>query len=197
MPRRWLKANMPTHHQMRRQLGAASEAGEQGERYGTIRQWMIRKITDPAFWRMNRHSVAGGVATGLFVAWLPIPMQMLVAAILAACLRVHVPVSVMMVWFSNPITFPPLLYAAWYMGSTILGKPILETPLDLSITVLLDEALHSWPEILVGSLFCAAVTAVLGFFITYIVWRAVAIRRWRKRRAKHRMTTAAQSSKGL
>ena len=189
MPRRWLKANMPTHHQMRAQLGASNAADAQGGQHSTVRQWIIRKITDPAFWRMNRHSVAGGVATGLFVAWLPMPMQMLVAAILAACLRVHVPVSVMMVWFSNPITFPPLLYAAWYTGSTLLGKPILETPLDLSIAVLLNEALHSWPEILIGSVFCAALTAVLGFFTTYVVWRAVAIRRWRKRRAKHRLAT--------
>jgi len=181
MPRDWLKANMPSHQKMRQQLGASSEANEH---HGSFRYWVTKKITDPMFWHLNRRSVAGGVATGLFVAWLPFPMQMLVAAILAACLRVHVPVSVMMVWFRNPITFPPLLYAAWYMGSTILCKPILETPLDLSITVLLDEALRSWPEILVGSLFCAAVTAVLGFFLTHIMWRAIAIRRWRKRSSK-------------
>ena len=61
-------------------------------------------------WHLNRRSVAGGVAVGLFVSWLPLPLQMVFAATIAAVMRVHVPVSVVMVWFSNPLTFAPVSY---------------------------------------------------------------------------------------
>lgn len=179
MPRRWLKQNLPTHQQLHEHLGVGEETGS-----GQLINWFRKKIADPALWHLNRRSIAGAVAVGLFVAWLPIPMQMLVAALLAASLRVHVPISVVLVWFSNPITFPALLYAAWFMGSTLLGTPMIGSPLSMNVAVLLKAAADAWPVILFGSVFCATLSAVLGYTVTNLVWRLVAIRRWRNRVAR-------------
>ena len=181
MPRRWLKQNLPSNQQLHAHLGVTDE-----HETGRILSWVREKVADtkmadPRLWHLNRRSVAGAVAVGLFVGWLPIPMQMLVAAILAAVLRVHVPVSVVLVWFSNPITFPPLLYAAWFVGSTLLGTPMVSAPLSMNVLALLKATADAWPIILFGSVFCASLSAVVGFFAMNLIWRMVAIRRWRAR----------------
>jgi len=188
MPRRWLKERLPTHQQLHEHLGMSPD--DEREPTGAM-LWLRNKLADPMLWHLNRRSVAGAVALGLFIGWLPIPMQMLVAALLAALMRVHVPVSVVLVWFSNPITFPALLYAAWFVGSTILGTEMASSPLSMNVSDLLHQAVQAWPVILFGSVFCATVTGVVGFFATNIVWRFVAIRRWRKRLVKPVIQTSA------
>lgn len=180
MPRQWLNEKLPTNAQLQQQLGVGEELDARQSK-SRVLGWVNLKLADPLLWHLNRRSVAGAVAVGLFVGWLPIPMQMLIAAVLAALLRVHVPVSVVMVWFSNPITFPPLLYAAWFVGSTLLGTNMVVSPLSMSVVELLNRTAEAWPEILFGSVFCAGASAVAGFFITNLVWRIVAVRRWKNR----------------
>jgi len=180
MPRQWLKKNLPSNKQLHEQLGMGAEPTDERPPSRLV-VWIRRMLSDPMLWHLNRRSVAGAVAVGLFVGWLPIPMQMLIAALLAATLRVHVPVSVVLVWFSNPITFPALLYAAWYVGSTILGTPMINAPLTMNVSALLHATAQAWPVILFGSVFCATFFAVVGYVATNVIWRYIAIRRWRTR----------------
>ncbi len=178
MPREWLKDKLPTHEQLHEHLGM--DFSEESEPSRAL-LWLREKLADPMLWHLNRRSVAGAVALGLFIGWLPVPMQMLIAALLATVLRVHVPVSVVLVWFSNPITFPALLYAAWYVGSILLGTNMIESPLSMNVSELLRAAANAWPVILFGSVFCATLFGVIGFFATNALWRFVALRRWRNR----------------
>jgi len=183
MPVNRLKQWLPDATQLRRKL--YNQVGCAGKSSNAWERWARSTFAEPAVWHMNRKSVAGGVAVGLFISWAPIPMQMLLAAVISASMRVHVPVSVVMVWFTNPLTFAPLLYAAWQSGSMILGKPVLSHPVNLSMQGLLSSVGEAWPTIAVGMLFCACVTAVLGFALTLLVWRIHAVRRWRERRNRH------------
>ena len=183
MSRKWLRERLPDANTLRRKLHAM--LGEAADRPNTIHSWIRNTFAQPMVWHLNRRSVAGGVAVGLFVSWIPVPMQMLLAAVAAAVLRVHVPVSVVMVWFTNPLTVTPLLYAAWRSGSMILGKPVIAEPLSFSTHSLLASAGQAWPTLLVGMLFCASVSAVLGFTATLLVWRIHALRRWRNRPHSH------------
>ena len=97
-----LKRHLPDASTLRRKLHHQIGGAERDP--NVLRRWVRDTIAQPMVWHLNRRSVAGGVAVGLFVSWVPLPMQMLLAAVLAAVLRVHVPVSVVMVWFTNPLT---------------------------------------------------------------------------------------------
>ena len=223
MNRRRLLRLLPDPAEVRRRLGLAAQEdeGAGGERRGGVgaswRRWLGRAFHEPALWHPTRRSVAGGVAVGLFVSWIPVPLQMLLAAVLASVVRVHVPVSMVMVWFTNPLTIGPLLYAAWRTGSTLLGRDTPEIPqsgaanalpepdgTSLELAAGASTALtpgesglgvegafallaglgEAWPALLAGCLFLAACSAVAGFVLVRLLWRALAVRRWRLRQRR-------------
>lgn len=192
MSQRWLKEKLPAADEMQRRVSNSFGLNDTKSGFlARIKLWLRNTFAQPMVWHLNRRSVAGGVAVGLFVSWLPLPLQMLIAATLAAVLRVHVPVSIVMVWFTNPLTFAPLLYAAWRCGSMILGTGDLEVPDTLTVKSFMNTAADSWPILLSGALFCAALSAVAGFVLTLVVWRIHAVRRWRqrgsRRKKRHRL----------
>jgi len=72
---------------------------------------------------------------------------------------------------------------AWRAGSMLLGEPAPREPAEASFAKLLSQLGEAWPVLLTGSLFCAVVSAVLGFVTTLLVWRVLTVRRWRRRPA--------------
>ena len=51
-------------------------------------------LAHPNLWHFNRRSVSGGVAIGLFIAFWPLPFQMVICAIAAVLFRVNVALAV-------------------------------------------------------------------------------------------------------
>jgi uncharacterized protein (DUF2062 family) len=89
-------------------------------------------IHDPNLLHLNRRSVSGAVSVGLFIAFIPVPFQMLLAAITSIFVRVNLPISVGLVWVSNPLTMPPLFYFAYKLGAWILHAPPQHFTFELS-----------------------------------------------------------------
>lgn len=135
-------------------------------------------------WHLNRRSAAGAVFIGLFCAFLPIPLQMVIAAALAIVTRCNLPISVVLVWVSNPITIPPIFYFAYRLGAWLLDMQLAVDSIDLSF----DWVWHNLGTIgfplLVGSLICGWVAGVTGFVLTRVMWRMHVVRRWQARRAR-------------
>ena len=69
-------------------------------------------LNHPELWHLNRRGVSGAAFVGLFSAFIPVPSQMLLAAIIAIYVRVNLPISVALVWITNPITIPPMIYGS-------------------------------------------------------------------------------------
>ena len=66
--------------------------------------------------------MAGGAALGVFLAFIPVPIQMLIAAPLAFLFQVNLPVALAATWVSNPLTLAPILLLAYKVGSLLLGE---------------------------------------------------------------------------
>jgi uncharacterized protein (DUF2062 family) len=142
-------------------------------------------------WHLNRRSVAGGVAVGLFCGLVPGPLQMLSAALLAVILRVNLPVAVVLTWYTNPFTIVPLYYLAYKLGMYVMGRSADALPapeLDLNFSNLGDwiPMLLAWTQamgkpFLFGLLLLATILAVCGYFVALGGWRAYVTLAWRRR----------------
>ena len=157
----------------------------------SVFSWLGEGITSPQLWHLNRRSVSGAVAIGLFVGWLPVPMQTVLAAFLAMVLHVNLPVSALLVWISNPFTIPALLYAAYQTGARLLGIRVNFSEFEPSLSWFMHQLQDSWQPLLAGCLFLGALSALIGFFLTRLLWRVALIRRWEERRRKSSLKNAA------
>jgi uncharacterized protein (DUF2062 family) len=149
-------------------------------------------LHDPNLWHLNRRSVSGAFAVGLFVMYLPPLGQMLIAAAAAIALRVNLPISVALVWVSNPLTIPPMFYFSYRLGAWILGTHPERSAFEMGFW--LDW--HNWIDILapltVGSLVCGIACATIGYLAVQAIWRWNLVRQIRKRRERLRRTYAAR-----
>ncbi len=156
-------------------------------------QFLGTLLHDPNLWHLNRRSLAGGTAVGLFVAFVPIPMQMLLAAAIAIWVRVNLPLSVSLVWITNPITMPPIFYFAYKLGAFLLGMSIVETSFSFSQEWLLYTLGHFLQPLLLGSLILGTLSALCGYLFISFLWRVQVTQLWRSRRKRRLKKLLAKS----
>ncbi|MBT8139368.1 MAG: DUF2062 domain-containing protein [Gammaproteobacteria bacterium] len=137
-------------------------------------------MTTKELLRWNRHSVSRAMLIGLFVVPLPIPSQMLLAALLASLLRANLPLAVSLVWVSNPLTILPIAWFCTVLGCSLLNQdPAFLFSLEFtSISELLEQ---TWRPLFLGALCCGTVLGLAGYHITQFYWRSSVLRRWRNR----------------
>jgi uncharacterized protein (DUF2062 family) len=91
------------------------------DQYPTLKKYK-EYLKNPNLWKMTPESVARGAAVGIFAAFLPLPCQMLLAALLSVLLRGNLPIALAFTWISNPLTFLPFNYLIYKVGSLITGE---------------------------------------------------------------------------
>ena len=139
-------------------------------------------LNDANLWHLNRRSAAGAVAVGLFMAWIPLPCQMLLAAGAAIACRVNLPLAIALVWVANPLTMPPMFYGAYRFGGLLLGHPSPEIDIEFSWHWLSSVFETVAPPLLLGSLVLAALSALIGYAFIRTFWRINTVRQWQKRK---------------
>ncbi len=167
MPRRLIKRYLPDHRKFRE--------------HPHLRRFGAR-LQDGNLWHLNRRSVSGGVAIGLFCAFLPLPFQMLFAAGLAIWARVNLPISVVLVWLTNPFTMAPTFYTTYLLGAWMLGLPTQQFHFELSLGQLINDMQGVWKPLLVGSVTVGVLLGLVGFLFVRLAWRVYVIQQRRLRR---------------
>jgi uncharacterized protein (DUF2062 family) len=157
--------------------------------------WFGTLLHHPNLWHLNRDSVAGAVAIGLFSGLVPGPLQMVTAALLAVPLKKNLPVALLTTLYTNPFTIVPLYLLAYGYGALLLGGKHAEPkiqPFEMDWTRLLDSmgAMLDWTVALgkplaVGLVALALTLAVVGYVAVQVGWRVyvmLALRARRRRR---------------
>jgi uncharacterized protein (DUF2062 family) len=152
-------------------------------------------LSNPALWRMTRRSVPRAVALGLFVGVIIPIMHTAIAAILAIPLRANVAITAVFTLLINPLTIPPLYYAAYRIGSwelhhdATLLNPATAERFSSELSRILFWVHHASGPIAVGVLTIAVAAAAIGYLGSAVLWRWWLGSKWRQRRA--RMTDAS------
>ena len=147
-------------------------------------QFLGSVLQEPNLFHLNRRSAAGAFAVGLFSAFIPIPFQMVLAATLAALLRVNMPLSIVLAWVTNPVTMPPIFYFAYRVGTAVLAEPMKPFEFELSLEWLAHAIEYLGPPFFLGCLICGTLAGFLGYVIIRISWRRMVIRAWKKRQVE-------------
>jgi hypothetical protein len=141
-------------------------------------------LNNPNLWALTRRSAPGAFAIGLFVAWVPMPFQMVLAAALAIAFNVNLPVSVALVWITNPVTMPPMFYLAYLAGAKILHHPPEQFAFELSWKWIEESFSTIAPPFFLGCFVFGVISAVVGYVVVRSAWQYSIYMQWQKRRNK-------------
>lgn len=132
-------------------------------------------------WQLNRRSAATAFFVGIFVAFIPMPFQMVLAACLAIVFRCNLPLSVALVWITNPLTMPAIFYFTYKIGCFILQTPVSEASFELTIQGLGAGLARVWKPLYLGSLVSGVVLGFISYLLIRTAWRWNVVINWRQR----------------
>lgn len=157
-------------------------------------RWLGPALHHPRLWHMSRRGLALGMALGFFFGLLIPLAQVPLSAAAAVALRANVPAAVASTLVTNPLTFGPIYYAAWRVGSAILGEPV-DAPSAPSTAAQADPVdENSWRAVtrrflgvgkplLLGLAIMAIAVGIATYFLVSAAWRvSVLWKRHRRRR---------------
>ena len=152
--------------------------------------WCGGWLHHPNLWHLNRRSVPGAVAIGLFCGLVPGPLQMLTALLIAIPCRKNIPVALIVTLYTNPLTIVPLYVLAYAYGRFLLpgehGPFIAPVETNWSDITGSLRALGEWmlalgKPLAVGLIALGLTLAAIGYLATRLGWRAWVVTQWRAR----------------
>lgn len=148
---------------------------------GVLGKW----LHNPNIWHLNRHSVSKAFFIGLFWMSIPIPSQMIASAFTAIFFRANLPLSVALVWISNPFTMPPIFYFNYLVGTFILGYEAQENlSFELSWHWIVNVLGELWLPLYLGSVIVGIVLGSTAYFVVNILWRHHVAKSWFSRKTR-------------
>jgi hypothetical protein len=131
----------------------------------------IRKYKVPSeYLSTNRRMVSKAVLIGIFIAFIPMPMQMLLVLAMMPFFKFNVPIALAMCWLSNPFTMPPMYYMEYMTGSYFLGSE----PLNVEMTLeWFGENLDDiFIDLYVGTLFYSVFGSLSAYWLVNYFWKS-------------------------
>ena len=188
MPRRFFRKIMPDEAKMRQ-------------------NWALRlfgsTLLSRRLWVLNRHSVAWGSASGMFWAWIALPIQTVGAVATAVAGRGNVPLGMAFTWISNPLTWLPCFWIDYRLGVWLTrGEPLHWTVFKGKVGDIMSSGLIgglqktggflvSFYPMYVGGAVIGAVTGTITYFAIRVLWRWNLVRRWHRRHDDRRRVNPA------
>ena len=128
-------------------------------------------IFEPNLWHFNRRSLSLGVLIGCIFSFLPIPFQMVPCVMLCIVIRCNIPVAIILVWVSNPITYGPMMYFAYRVGLGLMGMDTPDVPDALTFEWVFEQLADVWKPLLIGCLICGFSAGIIGFLLIHLYYR--------------------------
>lgn len=168
MPRKFFKRHLPSPESIKQ--------------HSSLR-FLGDVLHEPNLWHLNRRSVARAAFVGVFCAFIPFPLQMLIAALISLWIHSNLALSVGLVWITNPLTIPPIFYFTYKLGCVMLDVPVADFSIELSWQWLTQSMKLFIAPLLLGSFTVGTILASISYVAIATIWRQNTIKRWQKRKA--------------
>jgi uncharacterized protein (DUF2062 family) len=175
--RGWLRGHLPRRETI--------------DQYWLLRPF-ARQLSQPNLWHLNHRSVPRGVALGLGVGVIIPFMHVVIAALLAIPVRANVALAAAFTLVVNPLTIPPIYYAAYRIGSwelrhdAMVIDPAAAEHASGELSRFLFWIHHASGPIALGILTISAGAALTGYVVSAVGWRLWIRSKWRHRRHERR-----------
>lgn len=138
----------------------------------------LGKIAETKYlWQMHRANVSRACLVGVFVMWIPLPLQTMIVILGAILFKANIPVSVALTFITNPITMPPMIYLNYKIGSLLLGLQPQKINFSIETDILIQQFFDIWKPLLLGTFLVATITSVLSYYLVDFLWKLHLIQR--------------------
>jgi uncharacterized protein (DUF2062 family) len=135
------------------------------------------------YFAVNRRSVTGALAIGVFVSMLPVPGHTPIAVVVALFAGVNLGIAALAAWVNTPLTLIPVFYFEYRLGALLLGLSPQKWPETVSWDWVQAQPSQLWKPLFLGAFVVATVAAALAHVAVNGIWRWSSGRRLRRRQA--------------
>lgn len=121
------------------------------------------------YFSVNRKSTSKAVMIGLFIAFLPIPFQMIAVILLVPFVRFNLPIALAMCWITNPISMPFIYFAEYQIGSFLLNTPTI--PLEMTFEWFSANVGNILLPLYTGALILSIFSSLFFYFFINYFWK--------------------------
>jgi uncharacterized protein (DUF2062 family) len=171
------------------------------QRHTIHHNWLLRPfarhLAQPNLWHLNHRSIPRAVAIGLGVGIIIPVMHIVVAALAAVPARANVMIAAACTLVVNPLTMPPIYYAALRIGQWELHQDAMVNQhaaeqVSGELNRMLFWIHEASGPIAIGILTLALGAAAAGYAFSALGWRWWVSSRWRRRRDERRLARQSQ-----
>ena len=135
-----------------------------------LKDFIKKYKVPPEYLSTNRKMVSKGVFIGIFIAFIPMPMQMAAVLAMMPFFKFNVPIGLAMCWLSNPFTMPPMYYMEYLTGSFFLG--IQPEPVDMTLEWFSHNIDNIFIPLYAGTLFYSVFGSILSYWAVNHFWKS-------------------------
>jgi len=140
-----------------------------------------RFFVDPRLWSLQRRTVTPAFGAGLAICFVPLPIHIPLAAIVAIFCRIHIPTIMVSLLLANPVTIVPLYLLAYKVGVIVTGAPPNKFQFQMSWEWVQNGLGPMWKPFLVGWGLTGALFGLVGYGLLDVLWRYNVRKRYRER----------------
>jgi uncharacterized protein (DUF2062 family) len=140
-----------------------------------------RFFRDPRLWSLQRRTVAPAFGAGLAICFVPLPIHIPLAAIVAIIGRIHVPTIMLALIAVNPLTIVPAYLLAYRIGMLVTGSPERRFAFHMSWDWVQHGLGPMWKPFLIGCGITGALVGLIGYAVLDWAWRHSVRKRYRER----------------
>ena len=152
MPRKTLKKILPNHQKIK--------DNKMLKIFGSLLQ-------KKEIWSLSRKKVLAGVFIGMFIAFIQMPFQMLLVTLLAIILNVNLPIPLVLIWISNPITMPFIYYFEYELGNILLNN---QNAIEFSLDTMHENLSQIASSLYVGAFVVCCFVSILSVVVLNFLW---------------------------